>query len=80
VWNLDVPDETWQQMVEAWSAREEEDQREAAVRQQQEQEAQERQRLMWRALARCEACGTPLQFWERMLARTRCRKHHGKHL
>jgi WD40 repeat protein len=36
---------------------------------------QEKQRQAWQEQGCCEACGTPLHWWSKILKRTRCQKH-----
>jgi predicted NACHT family NTPase len=89
LWNLGISADEWQAMGESWRdsaereiaelkeyERQKREERERLDREAQERAEEEaRQRQIRRAMAQCEVCGTPLTLWERMRAKTRCKKH-----
>jgi hypothetical protein len=89
LWNIGLPMEEWQQMERSWdeTTRQERQEREERARRLREErerldreererkEREEQQRMVWRATGKCEVCGKPLTFVQRMFAKTRCKEH-----
>jgi len=56
LWAIDMPEDEWKHIEQAWSTYEE-------------------QRQKWIATFRCEVCGRPLRFRDRMILQKRCKRH-----